>query len=640
VDSLYREALELFKAGKIDDAITKLEGSNPAIRTDKIIRDEKRIADAQEELDVQKQALAKDKQDQIAIVRLLAEMYGLKFDLAKAEPQYDQLLRLDSTDLTILSDAADFYRQNHRYDNALRLLPKIIAHPQAEDWQKANAYVNAADMYTAIGQVDLALQACLAAQEAFAGLLYADSTNTGFKKGLAISYEKLGLAYTELGNLDTALTYFDEEIALFEALYSTYPQRMGIKKGLAIAYEKLGQTHAMLGNLDTALTAFKQYNHLVRELCSTYPQNVDFKNGLAISCEKLGMVYSALGNLDTALTYFVEETKIFEDLYKAYPQHVDIKKGLAIADEKLGESHTALGNLEKALTHFDQYNQLVAELCAAYPQNVDFKNGLAISCEKLGSTHAALGNLEKALTYFEEEIKLFEELCTAYPQHVSFKNGLAFSYAQLGQFYGDQKGDKAKARQYFERCQALWQELIKDNPRFVEFQGNLQQVQNALANLDKADDPVFRLNTRIQNEQDTLAQYQLYGILCDTLRQRVKNDPQYKARLADALNSRAWIGFFLKKFDTVEADIREGMALGTDNKYLVTNLAPALLLQGKYKAAVAEYKKWKDKPYGEESQSTYRKVFLDDLDAFEKAGIIPAARAADVAAVRKILLGA
>lgn len=79
------------------------------------------------------------------------------------------------------------------------------------------------------------------------------------------------------------------------------------------------------------------------------------------------------------------------------------------------------------------------------------------------------------------------------------------------------------------------------------------------------------------------------------------------------------------------------MALGTDNKYLATNLAPALLLQGKYKEALAEYNTYKDQNFGQQNLATYRAAFLDDLRAFEEAGIIPPERMDEVAAVRLVL---
>ncbi|MFN0216669.1 MAG: tetratricopeptide repeat protein [Saprospiraceae bacterium] len=72
---------------------------------------------------------------------------------------------------------------------------------------------------------------------------------------------------------------------------------------------------------------------------------------------------------------------------------------------------------------------------------------------------------------------------------------------------------------------------------------------------------------------------------------------------------------------SIEADVREGMALDPENKYLPSNLAPALLFQGKKDAALAEYKKWMDKPFGVQDYPTYREAFLDDLNTFEKAGI-------------------
>ena len=111
----------------------------------------------------------------------------------------------------------------------------------------------------------------------------------------------------------------------------------------------------------------------------------------------------------------------------------------------------------------------------------------------------------------------------------------------------------------------------------------------------------------------------------------------YTNTLVRAYNSHAWYGFFLQAFKTAEQDIRAGIAVDSSYKYHYTNLAPALLLQGHYAAAQAEYLKWKDQPFGEPGLATYRDAFLADLDAFEKAGIIPAARKKDVEKIRALL---
>ncbi len=96
-----------------------------------------------------------------------------------------------------------------------------------------------------------------------------------------------------------------------------------------------------------------------------------------------------------------------------------------------------------------------------------------------------------------------------------------------------------------------------------------------------------------------------------------------KPNLEGALVNKCWLGFSLKEFKEIESDVLEGRSMGLENKFLNSYLAPALLLQGKQKEAIQEYKKWKDKPFGEQGYPTYREAFLDDLNTFEKAGIIP-----------------
>ncbi|MEM6967018.1 MAG: hypothetical protein AAF573_19810 [Bacteroidota bacterium] len=179
--------------------------------------------------------------------------------------------------------------------------------------------------------------------------------------------------------------------------------------------------------------------------------------------------------------------------------------------------------------------------------------------------------------------------------------------------------------------------MVKDAPQYVEFQQYLSLTRQKLSELNTI--RITRLNQQIQNETDTVKLYQLYTSLCDTLRTYTQKDTKYEADFSQALNSRAWYGFFLKKFPAVESDIREGMALATKNKYLATNLPPALLLQGKYKEALVAYRKYKDLPFGVQGLPTYKEAFLDDLNAFEKAGIIPPQLEEDVNSIRRMLQG-
>ena len=272
VEPYYEEALTLFKAGKIDQAIAVLESANPAQRTEQILAEEKRIAQAKAEISAQEVALAKEKKKQIDAVRLLADMYSLSFDPIKAEAQYDQLIQLDSTDLEILQDAADFYRENHRYRKALLLYPKIIKHPEIENWKIANAYGHLGELYTSTGGTLSALSVFKQANLCYDSLIKIGNDNGFYKYNLAISHIKLGETYTLIGQLDSALRYFQDGSQLSKELYNVYSANADFKNCLAASYSKLGSTYSSLEKLDSALYYFRARFRLGKELYDSYEQ--------------------------------------------------------------------------------------------------------------------------------------------------------------------------------------------------------------------------------------------------------------------------------------------------------------------------------------------------------------------------------
>ena len=114
-------------------------------------------------------------------------------------------------------------------------------------------------------------------------------------------------------------------------------------------------------------------------------------------------------------------------------------------------------------------------------------------------------------------------------------------------------------------------------------------------------------------------------------------DTAFQKTLAYTYNSLAWRQLLTSRFAEAEASLLRGFELDPTNKYLSTNLAPALLFQGKTEAAMQEYEKWKDLPLGLNGLPFYRDAFLADFLEFENAGIIPEDRKADVEMVRKML---
>ena len=70
------------------------------------------------------------------------------------------------------------------------------------------------------------------------------------------------------------------------------------------------------------------------------------------------------------------------------------------------------------------------------------------------------------------------------------------------------------------------------------------------------------------------------------------------------------------------------MQLDTTKHFAYTNLAVAYLLQGKYNDAVYIYNKYKNE---------FKEQFLEDIEKFVKAKVIPANRMADVEKIKIML---
>lgn len=102
---------------------------------------------------------------------------------------------------------------------------------------------------------------------------------------------------------------------------------------------------------------------------------------------------------------------------------------------------------------------------------------------------------------------------------------------------------------------------------------------------------------------------------------------------ANQYGNLSWYQLHARQYPEAEQSARQGLALDSAQVWINTNLATALVLQGKYSQAETIYKALKDIPYEQDKSKTYREIFLEDLAALEKAGITHK----DFVRVRKLL---
>ncbi|MEM7659849.1 MAG: hypothetical protein AAF399_27290, partial [Bacteroidota bacterium] len=83
----------------------------------------------------------------------------------------------------------------------------------------------------------------------------------------------------------------------------------------------------------------------------------------------------------------------------------------------------------------------------------------------------------------------------------------------------------------------------------------------------------------------------------------------------------SWYALFEKKFVEAEAAARRVLELTPEKTGVISNLASALLFQGKFAEAKQTYLDHADEPWIDDRHETFREVFLSDLDELEAAGI-------------------
>jgi predicted Zn-dependent protease len=97
---------------------------------------------------------------------------------------------------------------------------------------------------------------------------------------------------------------------------------------------------------------------------------------------------------------------------------------------------------------------------------------------------------------------------------------------------------------------------------------------------------------------------------------------------ARILGNQSFHAIFMKQYAEAEQLAREGLKTDSTKHWIASNLAAALLFQGKYTEAETVYRQYK---------SELRDSFLDDFKQFAEAGVIPKEYEADMEKIKKLL---
>ena len=129
------------------------------------------------------------------------------------------------------------------------------------------------------------------------------------------------------------------------------------------------------------------------------------------------------------------------------------------------------------------------------------------------------------------------------------------------------------------------------------------------------------MNYRAKNYSDFV---DVVKEMLEIYRRLGEKGPKY----VEALGNLSYYEIILRKYGESEQYGREALAIDSTKHWIATNLAAALLFQGKYAEAEQMYRQYK---------SEEKETFLSDFKAFSEAGVIPKEYEADVEKIKKML---
>ena len=243
----------------------------------------------------------------------------------------------------------------------------------------------------------------------------------GNKKGMAGSYNNMGAVLTDQGNYPKALEVYFNSLRILEEL--------GDKKGMAGTYNNIGNVHSYQGNYPEALKFYNKSLALNEELGD--------ESGMANSYNNMGIIYFEEGEYDKALDYHFKSLNI--------RQERGDMRGVAGSYSNIGDVYKVEKEFAKAL----EYQQKALSI----QEEIGDKKGMTYSLKGIGSIYSIQGEKNKAIRNLKRSVAIAKE--------IGAKAELKDAFEELALAY-KQQGDYAKAFQYQEKHSALKDSLFSE----------------------------------------------------------------------------------------------------------------------------------------------------------------------------------
>lgn len=255
------------------------------------------------------------------------------------------------------------------------------------------------------------------------------SQELDYKRGIAKSYNNIGIVYYCQGKYSEALDSYLKAIKIYDEMLD--------KHGLLKTYNNIGVTFFDQKNYDKAEEYYLASLKIKQELGDV--------TGIANSYNNLGVIYRNRDNFDQALSYYNKSLALMEELKN--------KEGIAKSLNNIGMIYILKKEYTKALDNLNQALDIKKE--------VNDRRGIANTLNNIADVFYNMKQYAKAIETLNKSIKLskelgakditksaYEKLSAIYAASGNFKE--AFSYHTLYSSIKDTLLNEAQSKQVSE----------------------------------------------------------------------------------------------------------------------------------------------------------------------------------------------
>ncbi|MBR5082194.1 MAG: tetratricopeptide repeat protein [Bacteroidales bacterium] len=443
-----------------------------------------------------------------------------------------------------------------------------------------------------------------------------------YAPGLAQSLQSLGNFYKNDNRFSESLPLYDEALEICRQLVAN-DDKLFTPLLLDVLYS-LGNLHGMIGYTNQDLNELLSSEAYLAEaakkgriLAKSDPTR--YEEGLCNILVSLGDLYMTFGNINPnsdsykkSEAYYLEAIEIEHRLADNNAQYHEYS--LNNLRKKIAQLYYSIAIQNQDEEMFRKCKQYHTEILESTRQLADdnpqlYEPELVDALTDLGNFCRNINEFEQCATYYEEALEIGRRLSGTDKRYEFGLSELLYDIAQYKGIVEQYEDAIHIARESIEICQQL---LDKEQNAQLLYLSDLSLLANLYTNHMEFDEA-----------------QRIYQELLPLLQDMAEEDNQAaKQEYAINLGNASYCALMKGEFTEAEQYATEALTIDISQQWIFTNLAAAQLFQGKYDKAEQIYRQFKNE---------LKDNFLQDLNEFEAAGVIPEERKADVERIRKML---